>query len=113
MNERYGVNGGYIGLFEWFLNINRKQAWVTLLARDVFETPGIDFDKAVKVFSSTPLLAPCYYILAGPQSSQGAVVTRDRASAVDIWRMNGTFFLAETNYDHWKKPLFIDDRITP
>lgn len=70
MNERFGANGGYIGLFEWILNINRKQAWVTLLARDVFETPDIDFDKAVKIFSNTPIIAPCYYILAGPQPNQ-------------------------------------------
>ena len=26
---------------------------------------------------------------------------------------NNTWFLAETNYDHWKAPLFVDDRITP
>lgn len=40
-------------------------------------------------------------------------MTRDRAGAADVWRMNETYFLVETNYDHWKKPLFIDDRITP
>lgn len=113
MNERFGVNGGYIGLFEWIIGINRNQAWVTLLARDIFETPGVDFEKAVKMFSSTPILAPCYYILAGPQPNQGAVVTRDRAQSVDIWRMNETWFLVETNYDHWKKPIFVDDRVTP
>lgn len=46
--------------------------------------------------------------------SKGAVVTRDRAQSADIWRMNDTtYFLVETNYDHWKNPLFIDDRITP
>jgi hypothetical protein len=27
--------------------------------------------------------------------------------------MNTTWFLVETNYDHWKAPLFIDDRVTP
>lgn len=70
MNERYGVNGGYIGLFEWFLNINRNQAWTTLLARQVFETDGVDFEQAIKILSSTPLLAPCYYILGGPNANQ-------------------------------------------
>ena len=70
MNERFGANGGYVGLFEWILGINRKQQWTTLLPRDVFETDGIDFEKAVKIFSSSPLLAPCYYILAGPQPNQ-------------------------------------------
>lgn len=74
MNERFGVNGGYIGLFEWIVGINRKQAWTTLLPRDVFETDGIDFEKAVKIFATTPLLAPCYYILAGPQQNNVSLV---------------------------------------
>jgi acid ceramidase len=116
MNERYGINGGYIGLFEWFLDINRNQAWTTLVARDVFETNGMDFEKAVQVLAGTPLLAPCYYIMAGPKPNQGAVITRDRKGAADVWRMgvNNTYwFLVETNYDHWKAPLFIDDRVTP
>lgn len=115
MNERFEGNGGYIGLFEWFLNINRKQAWVTLLARDVMENEDLDFEKAIKIFAETPLIAPCYYIFGGPQPNQGVVITRDRAKAADIWRLgtNNTWYLAETNYDHWKPPLFLDDRITP
>lgn len=115
MNERFKADGGYIGLFEWFLNINRNQAWVTLLARDILENDDLDFEKAVKVLANTPLIAPCYYIFAGPAPLQGAVITRDREKAVDVWRLgqNNTWFLAETNYDHWEKPLFIDDRITP
>ncbi len=63
MNERYGVNGGYVGLFEWIFNINRDQAFSTLLARSIFETDDVDFDEAVNLFGTTPMLAPCYYIL--------------------------------------------------
>jgi hypothetical protein len=70
MNERFKANGGYIGLFEWFFNLNRKQAWVTLLARDIMEDDTLDFEKAVKVFANTPLIAPCYYIIAGPLPNQ-------------------------------------------
>ena len=54
MNERFGADGGYIGtlylfylslsiffllnkfiigLFEWILNINRNQAWTTLIGK--------------------------------------------------------------------------------
>jgi acid ceramidase len=49
-------------------------------------------------------------------NKKGAVITRDRKSAADVWRMGGAdsgWFLVETNYDHWKKPLFVDDRATP
>ena len=59
------------GLFEWILNINngRQQAWSTLIARDMLDQ-GLDFNSAVKVLSSTPLIAPLYYIMAGPNNLQ-------------------------------------------
>lgn len=115
MNERFEANGGYIGLFEFFTGINRKQAFVTMIARDLFEDDSSTFDSVVQKLADTPLIAPCYYILGGPERNQGAVVTRARENAVDIWHlgMNNTWYLAETNYDHWKAPLFVDDRITP
>lgn len=68
INERFGADGGYIGLFEWFLNINRNQAWSTFLARDLLESEDMNFDKAVKVLTNTPLLAPVYYIVGGPDN---------------------------------------------
>ena len=115
MNERFEVNGGYIGLFEWIVGVDRNQSWVTFLPRDLFEKSVETYDDALLELANTPILAPCYYIVAGPKPLQGAVVTRDRAVAADVWKLgtNNTWFLAETNYDHWEKPLFIDDRITP
>ena len=46
---------------------------------------------------------------------KAAVVTRNRANSEDVWQLSAekSFYLAETNYEHWKAPLFIDDRITP
>lgn len=70
MNERFGADGGYIGLFEYFLGINRNQAWVTLLARDVFESDKMDYNSAVQVLANTPLIAPCYYIIGGPNHNE-------------------------------------------
>ena len=47
---------------------------------------------------------------------KGAIITRGRNDA-DVWLMgensisqNSTWFLVETNYDHWKPPPFFDDR---
>ena len=37
-------------------------------------------------------------------------------SSLSVSRMNpsnGTWYILETNYDHWKAPLFVDDRRTP
>ena len=114
MNERFEVKGGYIGLFEWIIGIDRKQSWVTFLPRDLFEKSIETYDDAVAALANTPILAPCHYIVAGPLFNQGAVITRDRHESVDIWRLgNNSWFLAQTNYDHWEKPLFVDDRITP
>ena len=70
MNERYGIDGGYIGLFEWILNINRAQAFATLLARDIIERDNVDFYEVSALFAKTPLLAPCYYIIAGPHPNE-------------------------------------------
>lgn len=114
LNERFALEGGYIGLIEWVLNIDRSQKWATFLARDIMES-NMTFEEALVALSSPKLLAPLYYIVGGPESGQGAVITRNRRSTEDLWRIgkNDPWFIAETNYDHWKAPLFIDDRITP
>jgi len=115
MNERFATNGGYVGLFEWFLNIDRQQAFGVLLARQVFETPGMTFDKMVGEFEQTPLLSPAYFILAGTKPGQGVVVTRERKESLKPnWLGDhGQWYLVQTNYDHWENTLFLDDRRHP
>lgn len=114
LNERFALEGGYVGIIEWILNTNREQKWPTLLARDIMEA-GLNFEDSLNALQKPTLVAPIYYIVGGPEPGQGAVVTRSRRSTVDLWRINDTdtFYIAETNYDHWEKPLFVDDRITP
>ncbi|CAF0736729.1 unnamed protein product [Didymodactylos carnosus] len=114
MNERYGIQGGYIGLIEWIFNINRQQSFVTFAMRDMLATADT-FASAVEYLSKTPLLAPCYYILAGPEAGQGVIITRSRKNADNITLLgkDNSWFLIQTNYDHWKKPPFYDDRVTP
>lgn len=115
LNERFALEGGFVGLIEWVLNINRSQKWATFLARDILES-NMTYDDALVALSKPTLLAPIYYIVGGPKPGQGAVITRERRSTVDTWKIgegNSTWFVAETNYDHWKAPLFVDDRITP
>ncbi|XP_066930715.1 acid ceramidase-like [Clytia hemisphaerica] len=70
----------------------------------------------VDMLSKTEMLAPAYFIVGGTKSGEATVITRSRQKAIDTWKMDkskGEWFLLETNYDHWKKPLFIDDRRTP
>lgn len=116
LNERFALEGGFVGLFEWVLNIDRTQKWATFLAREVLES-NLTFDDALVALSKPTLLAPIYYIVGGAQPGQGAVVTRDRRGTADLWKIGAkeedSWFIAETNYDHWEAPLFVDDRITP
>lgn len=69
INERNALRGGYIGLIEWIYNINRNQSFITFAIRDIL-MKSESYDQSVKYLSTVPLLAPCYYILAGPKSGQ-------------------------------------------
>ncbi|ELR19388.1 ASAH1 protein [Acanthamoeba castellanii str. Neff] len=65
------------------------------------------FADAVSALSNTPLAAPAYIIVGGTQSGEGAVITRDREYARDVWYIDvndGRWFEVETNDDHWRAP---------
>jgi len=114
MDERFNINGGYIGVIEWLLG-DRKAKWMSFLTREVMEFAN-SYEEAQRMLANTPMLAPSYFILGGNQSGQASVITRARSKAIDIWNMDvskGMWYLLETNYDHWKSPFFLDDRRTP
>ena len=88
----------------------------TLLIRDAISDPNLDFEGAVNRLAYTNIIAPCYLIVGGVGPNQGAIITRDRESALDVWRLdsiNGFWFRVETNYDHWNAPPTSDDRRDP
>uniref|UniRef100_A0A8C2AB55 Acid ceramidase n=1 Tax=Cyprinus carpio TaxID=7962 RepID=A0A8C2AB55_CYPCA len=88
MNERFSLDGGYIG----------------------------NYESAKALLSDTKLLAPAYFILGGNQPGQACIITRSRTHSINPLQLdvkNGRWYVLETNYDHWKEPLFLDDRRTP
>eukprot|EP01127_Copromyxa_protea_P012829 TRINITY_DN3375_c0_g1_i1.p1 TRINITY_DN3375_c0_g1~~TRINITY_DN3375_c0_g1_i1.p1 ORF type:complete len:476 (-),score=96.67 TRINITY_DN3375_c0_g1_i1:28-1455(-) len=88
---------------------------VSFLTREVLENEN-DYPTALKYLSNTHLIADVYYILAGVSSGQGAVISRNRLNATDVWTLDkakGRWFEVQTNYDHWKQAPWFDDRITP
>ena len=88
----------------------------TLHVRDALADKDMDFNAVVDFLAEKPFIAPCYVIVGGMKSNEGAVITRDRVSARDVWRLDidsGKWFLVETNYDHWKPPPDDDDRRDP
>ena len=48
------------------------------------------FHEAVERLSHTSLVAPSYIIIGGVSTDEGAVVTRDRIAALDLWFLDGS-----------------------
>ncbi|XP_042325602.1 LOW QUALITY PROTEIN: acid ceramidase [Sceloporus undulatus] len=114
MNERFSLDGGYIGLFEWIMG-QRDGWWMSFLTRSVLEN-GTSYEDAKDKLSNSKLLAPAYFILGGNKSGEGCIITRTRSAVLDIWPLNiekGTWYLVETNYDRWKDPFVLDNRRDP
>ena len=94
---------------------HKNASLVSFLARDVIEQGG-DFASALNTLSNYPLVADVYYIVAGISAGQGAVISRNRNNASDVWMLDsaaGRWFEVETNYDHWKPAPWFDDRVDP
>jgi hypothetical protein len=59
------------------------------------------FESVVQAAATAYLMAPSHLIFAGTTADQGAVVTRNRTRAADVWRVateQGRWWLVETNY---------------
>ncbi|KAM7009429.1 acid ceramidase [Tautogolabrus adspersus] len=114
MNERFSLDGGYIGILEWIFG-NRDGMWMSFLTRSVLEKAN-SYEEAKALLAQTKLLAPAYFILGGNSTGQGCIITRSRLLSLDILEIDlklGRWYVLETNYDNWKPPLFLDDRRTP
>ncbi|KAJ1215355.1 hypothetical protein NDU88_002964 [Pleurodeles waltl] len=114
MNERYSLDGGYIGILEWIIG-KRDGMWMSFLTRSVLEN-ATSYEDAKNQLMKTKLLAPAYFILGGNQSGEACVITRARVSCLDVLQLDikqGRWYVLETNYDHWKAPFVLDDRRTP
>ncbi|XP_015686355.1 acid ceramidase [Protobothrops mucrosquamatus] len=114
MNERFSLDGGYIGILEWLIG-KRDGWWMSFLIRTVLEN-GTSYEEAKDKLANTKLLAPAYFILGGNKLDEGCIITRSRSAALNIKYLDtkkGNWFLVQTNYDPWKPPLIIDDRRNP
>jgi N-acylethanolamine-hydrolysing acid amidase len=90
---------------------------VSFLVRDTVAN-NKTFSDAVPTLANTPLAAPVYLIVGGRNKDEGAVVTRNRTKAVDVWKYGvpdvrcADWYLAQTNYDHWEPDPKTDPRQT-
>ena len=108
IDER-GLGGSIIGnIFEAMTNKNSLQP--THLLRKTL-TEAESYDEAVTMLSTAPLISPVYYIIAGLGSNEGALLSRDREKSLQpLYLDNSTWYLLQTNYDHWEQPPAFDDR---
>ncbi|PNI34755.1 ASAH1 isoform 3 [Pan troglodytes] len=114
LNERFSINGGYLGILEWILG-KKDAMWIGFLTRTVLEN-STSYEEAKNLLTKTKILAPAYFILGGNQSGEGCVITRDRKESLDVYELDakqGRWYVVQTNYDRWKHPFFLDDRRTP
>ncbi|GAB5570164.1 acid ceramidase [Prionailurus iriomotensis] len=114
LNERFGVNGGYMGIIEWILG-KKDAMWIGFITRSVLEN-STSYEEAKNILTKTKILAPAYFILGGNKSGEGCVITRDRTQSLDVYELNpkqDRWYVLQTNYDRWKSPFFLDDRRTP
>ncbi len=91
-------------------------AVVSFHIRDTLDREDMSYDEALVFLADKPLIAPCYIIVGGAKPGEGAVITRDRIALVDLQKIDtskGTWFVLETNYDHWTTPPPDDDRRDP
>lgn len=107
------------GFFQLFYEIiaaitEKNATLVSFLTRNVL-TRVNNFEDAIKNLGDDLLIADVYYIVGGVSANQGAVISRNRHNASDVWRLQtpSRWFEVQTNYDHWKKPPWYDDRVDP
>ncbi|XP_004382838.1 acid ceramidase isoform X1 [Trichechus manatus latirostris] len=113
INERFAMNGGYMGVLEWILG-KKDATWIGFLTRSVLEN-STSYEETKNILTKTKILAPAYFILGGNQSGEGCVITRDRKVSLDVYELNpkqGRWYVIQTNYDRWRNPFFLDDRRT-
>ncbi|KAK3605187.1 hypothetical protein CHS0354_012996 [Potamilus streckersoni] len=95
--------------------LDKKAVPMSFLVRDTLANQP-DFESAIKHLSTTDTVSSVYFILAGVNPGEGAVITKERLETIDIWRLDpdqGRWFVVETNYDHWTTPPPSDDRRDP
>jgi hypothetical protein len=119
IDERFDDNYGesklwnIVGLIRNFLGLLLFREGNTRVVRKALETQET-WEGAVNYLSEVPIIAEAFYIISGLENNQGAVVTRNRWNLENLWLLNETtWFLLETNYDHWLPAPKDDDRRDP
>lgn len=103
-------------LSNWYELFAKPRRTTFSAIRDVADSAK-SFEEALKMLSTVPLAADSYFILGGTKAGEGAVVTRNHDAPDDVWMLgendkgtDSTWWVLETNYDHWKNTSDHDNR---
>ena len=108
IDER-GLGGDVLGNIIEALTNSKSLQPSHLLRKTLMEADN--YEEAVQMLSTAPLIAPVYYIIAGLGPNEGALLSRDRQKSIQpLFLDNSTWYLLQTNYDHWEQPPVFDDR---
>jgi acid ceramidase len=125
---RGGINAIKPGKFSASLNLRRAHGIMSNLYRvyQGYHTPNFhlmqvmekaeSYDEAFEMFSKTPLSAAVFYGIAGINTNEGAIISRDNDSVYDIKRLDvekGIWYLVVTNTDFDKEEPESDQRRLP
>jgi len=115
INTRFYPQGLGDMFYEIIAAIEEKNAsLVSFLTRETLEHVST-YDAALYDLSNDELIADVFYTVAGSQTNQGAVISRNRINATNVWKLAppSQWYLVQTNYDHWTQPPWFDDRVVP
>eukprot|EP00397_Hematodinium_sp_SG-2012_P046358 GEMP01052339.1.p1 GENE.GEMP01052339.1~~GEMP01052339.1.p1 ORF type:complete len:401 (+),score=76.17 GEMP01052339.1:28-1203(+) len=116
-NARDSGGSVFANLYSLFL----KRITPMQLIRETLSSKK-SFAEAMWVFTNTDIANPAYFILADGKHPNGAIISRDRTSAADIWYLNETsrkatqqpkWFHVQTNYDPNEEEPSYDARRAP
>ncbi len=106
----------YNGLQKWFEG-DHTGHFLAFTTRAVMEQ-NATYAEALVALNDTKMVGPSFMILGGINPGEGAIITRGGPDSYNLWTIannlhNTNYYVIETNYDHWVKPPFFDNRLTP
>jgi acid ceramidase len=73
INERFNVDGGWVGIIEWLLG-KHSAHWLGFLTRDIFENCD-NFKCAQDNLMQAEMVSPVYFVLASGQDPVSVLQT--------------------------------------
>jgi hypothetical protein len=110
INERYvgSTFGLFRNLYRWVFGTYSP---ATLLKHTLEVAES--YQEAKDMLINIPVTAPVYLTISGVNPDEGAVITRDRSGAANVWLINHNsptdWAIYQTNHDHWIRPAPYSD----